>query len=168
MTRSELPREDLLRDAVAYSERVLLRLSSPQTMLFAGFRKSGAASLYFDEDPVLQFNGTGELRRVYWKGAKYVAKDRRLFLFVFATREDRRSARIQPSMQPLDVAEEGRILQEIETYLSQVAHDLLRGEFAIEGAFPPHRSSALVDRLCEFVRENLLPLRVAMVSAANG
>ncbi|MDZ4659823.1 MAG: hypothetical protein SH868_19790 [Bythopirellula sp.] len=66
MARHAQDREDLLRDAKALVPRVQLRLPILGKVcdVFAGFR-TGAASLYFDSDPVYQFNSAGELRRAF-------------------------------------------------------------------------------------------------------
>lgn len=66
MARHAQDREDLLRDAKALVPRVQLRLPILGKVcdVFAGFR-TGAASLYFDFDPVYQFNSAGELRRAF-------------------------------------------------------------------------------------------------------
>src|SRR3954469_16416273 len=78
MAREESGREDLLREATALIERIELR---PRTTdlsiaasnlsdepIVAGFRRDGALSIFFGEDPVYQFNAGGELRRAYFSG----------------------------------------------------------------------------------------------------
>lgn len=67
MAREIHEREDLLRDATALVPRIQLRMmgAGKPCEVFAGFRKNGALSLYFDDDPVYHFNSTGELRRAF-------------------------------------------------------------------------------------------------------
>src|SRR5215212_3746686 len=78
MAREESSRENLLREATALVERIEL---SPRTTdvsiaasklldqsIVAGFRRDGALSIFFGEDPVYQFNAAGELRRAYCNG----------------------------------------------------------------------------------------------------
>jgi hypothetical protein len=67
MARYAQDREDLLRDAKAFDRRVelLVRLNGQDVVVFAGFRKAGAVSFYFEADPVYHFNSRGELRRAF-------------------------------------------------------------------------------------------------------
>ncbi len=69
-------REDLLREAVAYARRLVIRLPSPEGPyeVFAGCRSGGAWSFYFGESPVMQFNSAGELRRLFIDDRKFVAQ----------------------------------------------------------------------------------------------
>ncbi|TWT92036.1 hypothetical protein Pla52n_63320 [Stieleria varia] len=48
------------------------------TRVVIGFRSGGQASIYCGEEPVFQFNGSGELRRVYDQGQRYAADAGRL------------------------------------------------------------------------------------------
>jgi hypothetical protein len=168
MTRPELPREDLLRDAVAYSERVLLHLAAPPNPLFVGFRASGGISLYYDDDPVFQFNADGELRRAYCEKTKYAAKDGYLMQIASRPAPQQESPRIQLSMHRLPDVEEIRLRQNIENCLTRTATCLAQNEFVIEGAYPQSHASHLVERLRVALHETLLPLRVAMSPATNG
>lgn len=66
MARHSQDREDLLRDAKALVPRLMLKLKifEQPCELFVGFREA-ALSLYFDADPVYQFNSAGKLRRTF-------------------------------------------------------------------------------------------------------
>jgi hypothetical protein len=77
MAREESSREDLLREATALVERIELAplangpLSAgdlAEEHIVVGFRRDGALSIFFGEDPVYQFNPAGELRRAYCDG----------------------------------------------------------------------------------------------------
>jgi hypothetical protein len=78
MARDESNREDLLREATALVERIELVLRKSDHSIesndligqhiVAGFRRDGALSVFFGEDPVYQFNAAGELRRAYCGG----------------------------------------------------------------------------------------------------
>jgi hypothetical protein len=69
MARDESSREDLLREATALVERIELVLPTDDLQhIIAGFRRNGAFSVFFGEDPVYQFNVAGELRRAYCDG----------------------------------------------------------------------------------------------------
>jgi hypothetical protein len=81
MAREEADREDLLGEATAYVERIAWELAEPdldRSTVFAGFRPDGAASFYFDSDPVYHFNATGELRRAFYQGRLIKAERGRL------------------------------------------------------------------------------------------
>lgn len=86
MALEEQPREDLLRDAVAYPRRLKLRMGHSRPTadadtggyfkeLFAGLRSDGSWSLYFDEDPVIQFTPSGTVRRLFVDNGKYRTAD---------------------------------------------------------------------------------------------
>jgi hypothetical protein len=77
MSREESSREDLLREATSLVERIELvpNGSTSDGHIVAGFRRNGALSVFFGEDPVYQFNAAGELRRAYSDG-KLLKADR--------------------------------------------------------------------------------------------
>lgn len=66
-------REDLMREATAYHRRILLR-DVERTTIFVGLRSTGGWSIYFEEDPVFQFNAQGKLRRVHFAEQNYGAE----------------------------------------------------------------------------------------------
>lgn len=68
MAKHESDREDLIREAVALSSRVEFRCSGVDQVVTAGFRPNGALSLFFDQDPVYQFDPEGRLRRAFVDG----------------------------------------------------------------------------------------------------
>lgn len=71
MARQSHHREDLLRDATALVPRILLSVSiqGDACEVFAGFREPESLAIYFDDDPVYQFNSQGELRRAFVAGS---------------------------------------------------------------------------------------------------
>jgi hypothetical protein len=78
MAREEEPREDLLREATALVERVELQIERFADPIVAGFRRDGAASFYFGQDFVFQFNTANQLRRGYVEGRLFKAESGRL------------------------------------------------------------------------------------------
>ena len=78
MARNENDREDILREATAMVERIAWQVGNPPQEVVAGFRVDGCLSLYFDQDPVYQFNTAGQLRRLYLSGCRYKAEQGRL------------------------------------------------------------------------------------------
>ncbi|MCA9133548.1 MAG: hypothetical protein KDA45_10355 [Planctomycetales bacterium] len=143
-------REDLLVEATAYRQRLLLRVAVPSSFqqlsgewraewpnpaefeLFAGIRPSGAWSLYFDEQPVLQFNALGQLRRLYARGQRYAAESAHL------QRLERKTTggRVRLAAQPLSVAEEQLLLATCGEFLQGAAGQLAAGRFRLLGQIP--------------------------------
>ena len=68
MARQEQAREDLLREATALVERIEIAFDDNRPHAVVGFRRDGAASIYFGEEPAYHFNARGELRRAYRDG----------------------------------------------------------------------------------------------------
>lgn len=77
MAREESSREDLLREATALVERIELAPRDSESHsagtggdkhIVVGFRRDGALSIFFGDDPVYQFNAAGEIRRAYLDG----------------------------------------------------------------------------------------------------
>lgn len=68
MARNEADREDLIREAVALPNRAEIQCGEDFPVVTAGFRANGAMSLFFDQDPVYQFDPQGRLRRAYVGG----------------------------------------------------------------------------------------------------
>lgn len=72
MARTESDKEDLIQEATALVERAEFCRDAPSPdscwqMVTVGYRKNGDVSLYFDQDPLYQFNSNGRLRRA-WEG----------------------------------------------------------------------------------------------------
>ena len=78
MARHEEDKEDLMREATALVQRVELTLPATGETCVIGFRRDGAASVFFGADPVLQFNKTLELRRAFCEGKLVKAEQGRL------------------------------------------------------------------------------------------
>ncbi|TWU48100.1 hypothetical protein [Rubripirellula reticaptiva] len=71
MARQTHDREDLFRDGTQMPYRGRIQIGDAEVVV--GFRTGGAASLYWDQDPVFQFNSDHEVRRVYFAGDRYAA-----------------------------------------------------------------------------------------------
>lgn len=78
MARQESDREDLIREATALKPRVEWEIVGEPGVVFAGLKRNGALSLYFDQDPVYQFDAEGRLRRAYVDGYLYRSDGDRL------------------------------------------------------------------------------------------
>lgn len=71
MARNEADREDLMREAVALTERVELFVPGFEELITIGFRSNGAMSIFVGQDPVYQFDPSGRLRRAFVDGFLY-------------------------------------------------------------------------------------------------
>src|SRR5262245_43854962 len=78
MARVPEEREELLREARALVVRAEMEVDGFDEPIVVGFRRSGAASFYFGQDVVYQFNTASELRRAYLDGEMYKTEQRRL------------------------------------------------------------------------------------------
>jgi hypothetical protein len=78
MARVPEEREELLREARALVVRAEMEVDGFDEPVVVGFRRSGAASFYFGQDVVYQFNTAGELRRAFLDGGMYKSEKRRL------------------------------------------------------------------------------------------
>jgi len=136
MAREELDKEDLLREATALVERVELRDDSrddgPHTIV-VGFRRDGAASYFFDADPVYQFNAKRELRRGFHDGKLIKAERGRL---VEMTRS-RTSTETILERRELTEPESGEFLDDCRMRLTTLVAYWLRQAYALVGQVPP-------------------------------
>ncbi|MCA9035070.1 MAG: hypothetical protein KDA91_08070 [Planctomycetaceae bacterium] len=71
MAREESDREDLMREATAFVRRAELQVEGLDQPVTVGFRRTGAFSVFIDQDPVYQFTPDGQLRRAYSGGFLY-------------------------------------------------------------------------------------------------
>lgn len=69
--RHESDREDIMREATALTRRISLGVDGQPEPIVAGFRRNGFFAVYFDQDPVYQFDDSGRLRRAYRGGLLY-------------------------------------------------------------------------------------------------
>ncbi|MEX0612237.1 MAG: hypothetical protein WD738_00145 [Pirellulales bacterium] len=134
MARQESDREDLLREATALVERIELSLgdTSQDGHVTAGFRAGGAVSIFFDGDPVYQFNESGELRRAYCDGLLFKAVHGRLV----SLRRVRQQGEVQLLRGDLTDSEKTAFLARMNDSLSGLATRLERGEYTLVGQVP--------------------------------
>ncbi len=78
MSRLEEDREDLLREATALVARIEIRIYSFHEPILAGFRQNGAATFFFGQQMVFQFNSAKQLRRGFADGRLFKAEHGRL------------------------------------------------------------------------------------------
>lgn len=155
MARREEEREDLLREATALVERAEFRLAGDSAPVVVGFRRDGAASVFFASEPVYQFNARGELRRAYHHGLLYKAERGRL---VSLSRR-RVPGEVQLLRTELSADEQRLFLEELTRRVTALGQELANGQYALVGQVP---SSADVGRrVTEWLGGLILPPAVA-------
>ncbi len=157
MTRQELDKENLLRDATALVERIELRWSNEQrevSTVVAGFRHDGAASVFFDADPVYHFNAVGELRRAYRAGLLLKAEGHRLV----SMRRSRSTAEVALLRHELTDEEQTATLDAVATDLAKLAMAIESTSLKIVGQVPADKE--VLGRLRNWL-QHLGPVRVA-------
>lgn len=130
-------RENLLRDATQYAQRVRLQFASDELWesVFIGMRREGGWSIYFDEQPVWHFNAAGQLRRAYVDGRRLAAARGRLEALERPIAKPASSTptpgrdcavpatgiqRLQLVPQPLSSDQSGTLLQRCQGMLSEL------------------------------------------------
>lgn len=135
MARQEQEREDLLAEATALVERAELALTSTSTSrpnIVIGFRRDGAASLFFGEDPAWHFNAAGALRRAYAEGRLYKAERGALVAL-----DRRRTEReVQLIRDELTAAETAALLNRLRTSAIELAAAIDGREYRLIGQVP--------------------------------
>jgi hypothetical protein len=136
MAREEQDKEDLLREATALIERVELLDTShadQRHTITVGFRRNGAASYFFDADPVYQFDARRELRRGFRRGKLLKAEQGRL---VELTRTRTPTETIL-ERRDLSDDETGGLLDDIRLRLTALVAHWLRNGYSLVGQEPP-------------------------------
>jgi hypothetical protein len=133
MARDESDREDLLREATALVERVELEVGEGSGRIVAGFRSTGAFSIFFDADPVYQFNTAGELRRAYRDGLLYKA-DRG---WLASLRRTRQASEVVLVRYDLSEAEQAEFISRMAREMIGFAARLKSQDYRIVGSIPP-------------------------------
>ena len=134
MARDESNREDLLREATALVERIEL-IPNGATIdgrIVAGFRRNGALSIFFGEDPVYQFNAEGDLRRAYNDGKLLKADRGRLA----ALQRVRTQNEVQLVRHELDETAANQFLTQMAKHLQAFAALIDTNAFDVAGQVP--------------------------------
>ena len=161
MSRIELDRENLLRDAVALPDRLELEIDGLEVPIFAGFRSAGGFSLYFGTDFVLHFNAANELRRAYIDGTVVKARNRSL-IAMQRRREDRE---LVLESLPLSAEQVVEFQEHARAKLEWLRGSIRDSKFRILGQVPPHAS--VIERLSQKIAELTFPLPVAQRPNVN-
>ncbi len=141
MARDEEEREDLLREATALVQRVELQIHGLAEAVVAGFRRDGAASFFFGQDVVYQFNSACELRRGYFEG-KLLKAERGRLIELTRQRTAESVNLVRRELSPLETAQ---FLGEAGKRLQMLHHILSGGKYRIVGQVP--QDGAVLDRV---------------------
>ncbi len=180
-------RENLLLEATAYTRRALFRLpqaglgdrnelsqrnewlrqwllpfrQSEQWELLVGMRSDGGWSIYFDEQPVLQFNSNHQLRRLFASNQRYSADQGHLQLL------DRpsRGGQVTLGEVKLDSASHQSLLAACQWFL-QAAGDALGSASSHRVGLIPAGDDSWLALLQERVQQAALGVEVALTPRA--
>ncbi|OYP28447.1 hypothetical protein [Rhodopirellula sp. MGV] len=177
MAKNTQDREDLLRDGVAMVVRGRIWLEKltedgvvvegnpdDQLEIVIGFRRDGRLSLYWDQDPVFQFDADQALRRVYLGGKAYRAEGGRLCLIEKRSNERVAVSRLQLETTALSTTSEAAILQRLGDCLQQVAqrlnamiHNPVEGDLEVVG----ETRAAYAQRVLDWIESLPQPVPIA-------
>jgi hypothetical protein len=153
MGKATHAREDLLRDAVALVARAAIQMESPgraggDETIVVGFRREGAFSIFFGEEPVFHFTSGGELRRAFVDGRIIKVESGRL---CEALKGDS-GGRVQLVARPFSEDESAHLLRAIADRINELEGALASGRFTLVGQVPagedvPGRSLAFMRSL---------------------
>ncbi|HZZ27917.1 MAG TPA: hypothetical protein VFE46_07910 [Pirellulales bacterium] len=157
MAREEESREDLLREATALVVRVELAAEGFDEPIVAGFRRDGAASFFFGQQTVYQFNAAAELRRGFLDGQLYKAECGRL---VQLTRH-RTPETVELLRHELNEAETAQFLAAAHDRLLKLELSLSTHRFRVVGQVPPQED--ITGRVRDWLTK--LPPRIPLASS---
>ena len=153
MARSVQDREDLLRDATAFGTRVQLRVyRGPSAVeVFAGFRSQGAASFYFDQDPVYHFNNSGQFRRAFVDDVLITAERGRLVVL----RRQGQDAAVTMLRQEMSAGQQQKFCESAASQLGALRQAISQGDFTVAGQISPAEDSDedVVARLAAYLKQ---------------
>ena len=122
MAKQTSDREDLLRDGVQMPTRGQADIAGNE--LFIGFRRTGQLSLYWNQDPVYQFNAQQELRRLFFCGTRYAAFERRLRRLDTASEDAAQTEVTKLSLSQSDASD--ALLEQVSTEFIAIRKQILQ------------------------------------------
>lgn len=162
MARDESDREDLLAEASALVERLMVQVDGWDDAVVAGFRRNGATSFFFGADPVYQFNAAGELRRAFANGCLYKAVQGQLT----ALRRERTATEVQLLSRPLTAAETNSFLTAMDERLLRLRAAIISPSAKILGQVPVEVD--VLDRVAHWLAKHPWPTRLASSPSVGG
>ena len=132
MARHPEEREDLLREASALVVRAELHVDGFTEPVVVGFRREGAASFYFGENVVYQFNSENKLRRAFDRGTLLKCEQGRLYRLT----PNRTAQALELVRHELTSEETQEFLSAARERLQQLHAALVERHFRIIGQVP--------------------------------
>jgi hypothetical protein len=118
MARNEADREDLIREAVALTERAELQCTSFPEAVTVGYRTTGAFSVFFGQDPVYQFDPDYRLRRAFENGSLFRSHETTLARMI-RQRTEEQTLLIRSDLLPDELASRRRSVQKRKRLANQ-------------------------------------------------
>lgn len=157
MARNPEEREELLREARALVVRAEMEVDGFDEPIVVGFRHTGAASLYFGQDVVYQFNTTSELRRAYLNGEMYKSEKRRLVRL----RRNRTGESLELISHELTPAETSEFLSAARARIRELQSALCQNRYRLIGQVTDDQDAP--SQICGWLAK--LPAQVAIAEA---
>ncbi len=159
LARREDDREDLLAEATALVRRAEFLMHDLAEPVVIGFRRNGAASIYFGQDEAFHFDTNGRLRRAFFDDQLYKADRGRL-----ASLERRRTAdEVQLRRHDLTDDETAQFLDHMQRRLTAVKQAVAAVEVRWLRAVP--EGAVAQDMVVEWLGE--LPDRIEIAQSAR-
>ena len=162
MAREEDDREDLLREATGLVDRVEILADFCGDPIFVGFRRNAAASLFFGQAEVYQFNALDQLRRVYLSGQLLKAEHGRL---VALTRE-RTGDQTFLVRHPYDDQQTADLLRRLTQRLDDLRDVLWTSQFELRGVVSSSGSD-VIDRTSRWLADLQTKIEIASDARVN-
>lgn len=162
MARQEADREDLFNEARALSERIELKLPATADSIVAGFRSTGALSVYFGADPAYHFNGQRELRRAY-AGGRLIKADGRALVVMKRQRGEHEVVLRSRRMAPMELQ---AFLTDLESRFDGLAEVLASQAYRVVAQ--TGAPGAVAERLARWLADRSRPILVAASPRVDG
>lgn len=121
-----------MREAVALKRRISLRAAGLPEPIVAGFRSNGFFSVFFDQDPVYQFDDRGRLRRAFRRGLLYRTQGHTLAELT-RVRTVRQTILERRDLNPTELSS---FVSEMGSFLSSLQQTLANGQVQVLATVP--------------------------------
>ena len=160
MAINRAARENLMRDATAYTRRLMLRSAQSDERILIGLRQQGGWSIYFGEDPVYQFNDQCKVRRVHGANQSYAATDGKLYWL----QRNQLGGRVE-IQRTYSADTERRMLADCLQRLQELAARMLSNSVEIVERLPVD-DREIAEDVAKMIRKTVQHLEIANVANA--
>lgn len=158
MAKDKRDREDLMLEGTQMPIRGRCLINGHEA--FVGFRSSGQPSLYWNQDPVFQFDSQCSLRRVFFISKRYLAVDGELMVLS----ESDGGGRLRLQRSHITTSERREILGQLERCRQMIDQSFIdRTAWEIIG----DTQRGFEDRTKAFLSKIKEPIRVASGPSAG-